>query len=244
MTIKLKTEKDKKEGMERQMIYILVSISAILLIIIYLFYLDKKRREGIQKLAQQWGFSYRKGPENFGMNLPGNLGQLYQQNALVSFLTRAMPKKVNICTGRKGGIETEFFDLRITRVRQTSKGRRSSTSTYQTVVLTLGKALPSFTLAPENLFSRLGESLGGQDIDFPEDHVFSEAYILKGDEATVRKIFDQQTRQAFLSLPVKNVHIGTLNTQLIFKTNSRLNAKKLEEFVNACIKVGKSIQRF
>lgn len=64
------------------------------------------------------------------------------------------------------------------------------------------KALPQFTLGPENLFTRIGEVLGFQDIDFPDDPSFSSAYRLKGwDAAQVQSLFTPQIRQQLTAIP-------------------------------------------
>lgn len=66
--------------------------------------------------------------------------------------------------------------------------------------------LPQFALAPEGFFQRVGQLFGAQDIDFPEDPVFSHEYVLKGiDEAAVRALFTAEVRQALDAARGQNV---------------------------------------
>lgn len=70
---------------------------------------------------------------------------------------------------------------------------KNQTSYNQTVVLLPegGSGLPDFELAPENVFHKLGQVFGYQDIDFAENEKFSSQYLLRGDdEAAIRRVFN------------------------------------------------------
>ncbi len=54
--------------------------------------------------------------------------------------------------------------------------------------------LPNFTLRPENLFHKIGQVFGYQDIDFDSHPEFSKRYLLKGEnESEVRSTFSADT---------------------------------------------------
>ena len=56
-------------------------------------------------------------------------------------------------------------------------------------------AFPRFRCTPEGFWNRLGQRFGVQDIDFPEDAAFSDAYQLQGDdEAAVRALLTPKIR--------------------------------------------------
>lgn len=60
--------------------------------------------------------------------------------------------------------------------------------------------LPQFRLSPENLVDKLLSGLGFQDIDFPDDPKFSQAFLLRGqDESAIRKLFSHAVRAELLS---------------------------------------------
>jgi hypothetical protein len=48
------------------------------------------------------------------------------------------------------------------------------------------------------LIDWIGEKLGGEDIDFPNDDEFSSAYVLQGDTERVRQLFNREVRRFFL----------------------------------------------
>ena len=53
--------------------------------------------------------------------------------------------------------------------------------------------LPQFALRPENLFDKIGDVFGGQDIDFESHPKFSKSYSLRGsDEQKVRETFTDE----------------------------------------------------
>jgi hypothetical protein len=61
-------------------------------------------------------------------------------------------------------------------------------------------ALPKFQLRPQRLLDRTLTALGGQDINFDDDPLFSEQFVLKGeDEAAVRTLFSPTLRRALMS---------------------------------------------
>jgi hypothetical protein len=70
-------------------------------------------------------------------------------------------------------------------------------------------AFPKFALGPEGWFSRLGQMLGMQDLDFPESPEFSNAYRLRGpDESSIRQLFTPEIREFFAATPQQHVAGG------------------------------------
>jgi hypothetical protein len=93
----------------------------------------------------------------------------------------------NIITGNAAGAECFIFDY--TYITGSGKGR---TDYRQTVFRfrKAGRELPIFALGPENLFHKIGQVFGYQDIDFPENPAFSGRFLLRGpDETAIRKAF-------------------------------------------------------
>ena len=68
-------------------------------------------------------------------------------------------------------------------------------------------SLPSFALAPEGWFSRLGDVFSKRDIDFVDSPDFSRVYQLKAaDEQAVRQLFTPELRRFFEATPNQKVN--------------------------------------
>ena len=134
--------------------------------------LAKRRRQGLERAAQEMGFSFEAKPagleaEGF-MELP-----LLKRNTGLSYALR----------GAAGTGEVVVLDVR------TGRGKGAQT---QTVALhrLAGKRLPVFEMRPEHIFDRLGAALGFKDINFESNPEFSKRYRLQGlDEMAVRELF-------------------------------------------------------
>ena len=62
--------------------------------------------------------------------------------------------------------------------------------------------LPQFSLRPENVFDKIGEFFGRQDIDFESYPEFSKVYLLQGQlEPAIRKAFNFEVLQFFSQNP-------------------------------------------
>lgn len=93
----------------------------------------------------------------------------------------------NIMTGNVEDLEVYIFDYQYT----TGSGK-NRTTTRQTVfaIRKEGLRLPHFSLHPENFLHRFISKFGFQDIDFDDFPVFSEKYLLRGeDESAIRNTF-------------------------------------------------------
>ena len=81
---------------------------------------------------------------------------------------------------------------------------KSRTSHIQSVVLIVSSKmnLPSFLLEPENILLKIGEIIGGGDIDFTESPAFSSKYLLKGsDLERITMLFSPEVRAFFEQNP-------------------------------------------
>ena len=90
-------------------------------------------------------------------------------------------------TGRAGDHEVKLLDY-----RYTTGGGKDSRTWSQTVALFPQRAqgLPAVLLAPENIFHKIGQVFGNQDIDFDSSPEFSSHYLLRGaDEMAIRSAF-------------------------------------------------------
>jgi len=93
----------------------------------------------------------------------------------------------NVMRGRSGDVEVVLMDYQYT----TGGGKNSQTFRQSVAIYPgAGRALPEFTLAPENVLAKIGQLFGYQDIDFEASEEFSKHYLLRGpDEAAIRAAF-------------------------------------------------------
>lgn len=142
------------------------------------WYVEKKRTEALQAVADSLGFSFsRKGDRALPASLHGF--HLFSQGH--------GRKMSNVLHGSANEIDVTIFDYRYT----TGGGKNSHTWRQTVMLFESGKlCLPDFTLRPENLFHRIGGVFGYQDIDFDTHPTFSKQYLLRGsDEEAVRGLF-------------------------------------------------------
>jgi hypothetical protein len=93
-----------------------------------------------------------------------------------------------------------------------------------------GRALPRFRMTPEGFFSRIGEALGMQDIDFASSPAFSSAYRLTGDDETaVRNLFRSDILAFFGTEPGWSVE-GYGEWVVAYRHGERLDPEKLVGF--------------
>lgn len=155
-----------------------------------IFFLNKKRKEELQAIAQELNLKfYPKGH--------ANLTPFLDQMEFFSYgdyrrVYNLLMGKVN---HRGESLSVAIFDYYYTLSRRRSTlGRSESNSeTFgQTVLLFYDPSLqvPGFSVRPENLLDKLGNLIGYRDINFPEAPVFSKRYrLLSNSEGAVRSLF-------------------------------------------------------
>jgi len=161
-------------------------------------YLERKRRLAMAAMAQRLNMSFTERDYSLASaafsDLPiFNLGHSHTY--------------LNILRGRlDGNAEALLFDYEYT----TGSGKNRQTHRQTIAALAYGKGgLPRFELRPENLFHRIGEVFGYQDIDFAGHEGFSKSYLLRGpDEAPIRALFGLNLLQYFEAHPGWSVQGG------------------------------------
>ena len=137
------------------------------------FYLQRRRREGLQRAAEEMGFAFE--PRPSGIELGEELMALP--------LLRRQSGLSNLLRGSFGGAEVLVLDCRV------GSGKQAITQTLACFPLR-GKSLPKFELRPENILHKIGSAFGYKDIDFETHPGFSGSYLLRGeDEQAIRSLF-------------------------------------------------------
>jgi len=153
-----------------------VAVLALIAGIVMLSYrIERKRTEALAAACQGMGLTFE--PE-------GDLEALRAQGDLPLFNHGHSKKLKNVISG-----QVRDRDLRLFDYQYTTGGGKNSHTWKQTVALfpRAGERLPELLLAPENLFHKIGQVFGYQDIDFDTSPDFSSHYLLRGpDEMAIR----------------------------------------------------------
>ena len=194
-----------------------VSIIVIVCIIMIVIRIERIRRAALKEKAMTLGFSYT--PK-------AGVSEIISAQEFHLFNIGHNRKIKNMMQRTSDGMETRIYDY-----QYTTGGGQSSHTHIQTIFQFQSERLrlPSFILRPENVFHKIGQSFGYQDIDFESFPEFSDRYLLRGnDEALIRKLFNQEVITFFKS--EKGIVVEGNNHVLIaYRTHKRVKPDDLFE---------------
>ncbi len=210
-------------------IWILIGIFGTLMFVLAM-QADKKRRSMLATFAEELGLLYTDALDDSDeSNFAGF--QLSQQGH--------SHKIANVIVADSGELRMVVFDYRFT----VGSGKNQSTR-RQSVVMATSKLmnLPSFSIAPESFFHRIGELFGYKDIDFEDDPRFSGQFLLRGeDEAAIRSFFNSERRHRFHDFPDVTVE-GVGNHFLFYKPGKRWKVEETKELMNKALSIFSILQ--
>ncbi|HSI03542.1 MAG: hypothetical protein ACAI38_26005 [Myxococcota bacterium] len=183
-------------------------------------FLEKRRTEALRAFATSRRFE-------FAETDTGMLGGVPFKT-----LSRGRSQRIdNVIRGTLNGIELVLCDFRY--VSGSGKNRRTNRRSL-CLLRTPGHAAPPFFARRQiALFDGLGKLFGGQDINFPEDQAFSEAYVLQtsGDEGELRRFMNAKTRGAFIRLKDQRFTVENIGDQVLVENSRRLKVHQLDLFL-------------
>jgi hypothetical protein len=180
---------------------------------------EKERRERLRRLAGRMGFEYLQEGEPL---LRQGLGGF-------QFFSRGRSRRHrNLMQGERRGTAVTVSEY------QYVSGAGDSRTTHRQTVLLLESDrldLPSFRLRPERFGDRLAAKLGSQDIEIAGQPLFSEAYLLQGDdEAAIRACFGGAVA-SYLTQHT-GLHVEARGHLLVvYRPRRRLDPGDIEAFV-------------
>jgi hypothetical protein len=185
---------------------------------------ERRRVDQLQELAPMMGFAYS--PES---TKPGDSGIDAAILAFPLFRHRGAPRIRNLMRARRVDGEELIFDFRYT----VSSGKSSHTVEQTVAAFTRqGARLPAFQMYPENVFSKLGQLLGGQDIDFDDNQEFSSRYVLRGDDPdAVRAWFERQAVSYWAERPGWSAEGGG-DCLVLYRNSVREKPDSLREWID------------
>ena len=144
------------------------------------------RTREMQALARRMGWSFHARPA---------LNAVPDRERLALFTVRMPQRMRSHLSGQVGEMQVAVFDLEHTR-----GGTDRPQGSEQTVVHVHAPQLdlPAFSLRPETVRHRMGDRIGGDDIDLDADPRFSHAYLLRGpDPEAIREAFSGKVRDFY-----------------------------------------------
>lgn len=140
------------------------------------FYFDKKRREAYQALANQLGLEFYPQKDR---SLSRQMGFLNSVKADGFFSGARNQYAINVLRGELQGHRFRSFEYHY-ETRSTSSDGKTRTQHHWFTIFTLSlpKHFPELLISPEGLFSKIGQALGFDDIDF-ESVEFSRRYCVR-----------------------------------------------------------------
>ena len=151
-------------------IFIILGVALVIIIAVLAHLREKKRREAFQALATQYGFRYSAARDHDIPQRYGFLDKLRQGSGRYAYNTLA---------GDYEGHPVQVFDYHYETHSTDSKGRRQTHHHhFSFFILQLPKAFPELRIYPEGFFSKVGQMIGFDDIDF-ESVEFSRAFCVR-----------------------------------------------------------------
>ncbi|KAA3613404.1 MAG: hypothetical protein DWQ01_02450 [Planctomycetota bacterium] len=211
--------------------YVILAFLGFGAIIVFLsFQYEKNRTQKFKEIADQVRLSFEEKGD-------GWISGLENQFPLFS---RGRSKRIrNVLRGKTKNAEISIFDYRYV----TGGGRNSSTHKQSVILLqSEGMELPAFAMRPENIFHKIGSTLGFQDIDFPNHPTFSNKYLLQGqDEHLIRDLFSRELLK-FLEKGTPICLQGCGNRLLYFRHRKRIKPNELKEFLEGGMEILSRLQ--
>ena len=151
-------------------IFIFGAVVALIIVLGIFGYLqEKKRREAFQAIARQYGFRYYKHDASIAQRYDF-LDKLREGSNRYAF---------NLLEGAYEGHPVQVFDYHYETYSRDSKGRRQTHHNYFSFfILEQELSFPELRIYPENILARFGQMLGFDDIDF-ESIEFSKAFVVR-----------------------------------------------------------------
>lgn len=181
---------------------------------------ERRRRDALAAKALEMGLQFAADPEYFVENAP----------PFKLFARGRRRKARNLLSGSQSGVDVALADYQYT----VSSGKNSHTR-RQTICLlrARGTQLPQCFLRREViLLDAIGEKLGGQDIDFPEDPDFSKAFVLQGaDPEATRRRFGGAVRTHLMRHAGTRIELEVGGDALLLHRGGRVKPDELRELL-------------
>jgi hypothetical protein len=179
---------------------------------------QQKRREGLLELAQRLNLDFNGGEDD---GIPGRFGFLKQLDQGDNRYA------TNVLSGTYQQNEILAFDYHYETHSTDSKGHRQTEEHwFSFFILTLPAAFPDLTIRRENLFTKVAEVFGYQDIKF-ESAEFSRAFCVRSPDKKFAYDVCNVKMMEYL-LVNRDLSIEIENEVIALAFNTRLSVGQIE----------------
>ena len=189
---------------------------------IYGFMAAQKRRQAMMTLAMKLGLRFNPDKDRF----------LAKQYKFLDKLRRGHNRYAyNILSGNYRDYDVKIFDYHY----QTGSGKDTHHYHFSFFMLQVPMVFPELTIFPEGVFSKIGQALGYDDIDF-ESHEFSRKFCVRSkDKKFAYDICNAKMIEYLLSNSDLSIEIE--NTVLAVSFKRRLAPELIEPNLNRLFEV-------
>ena len=207
---------------------IIVGFIALFIVLAYFGHLAaKKRRQAMLALAARLGLRFDPSEDRSIAKRYRFLNQLCQGDNRYAF---------NVLSGKYKDHDVMAFDFHYEEESTNSKGERETDDYYFSFfILNLPRSFPELTIGRETFFSKIGQALGYDDIDF-ESHEFSRKFCVRSkDKKFAYDFCNVKMIEYFLSNTDLTVEVENNAMGIYF--SSRLEPEKIEPNHERLVKI-------
>jgi hypothetical protein len=207
-------------------LFVLCAALAIIVIIVLAWQAEIKRSTALARLAREFGMRFSREKDRALARRFEDLKGLGEGGNHYAW---------NVLSGPYEGQELITFDYHYETHSTDSDGNSQTNHHYRHVVaLRLPIPLPNLVLAPEDIFSKIAQAFGYDDIDF-ESAEFSRLYCVRStDKKFAYDFFNARMIEFLLSEPDR-LHLEVSADMLAFVYDGRMAPDKLPpKFDRAC----------
>ena len=203
-------------------LFIVGVVAVIFVALIFGIISAQKRRQAMMALAARLGLSYYPGKDR-------NIASRY--NFIDKMRAGRDRYAYNILSGRYQDHEVTIFDYHY----KTGSGKDTHHHHLSFFILILPSSFPELVIAKEGFFSKIGQALGYDDIDF-ESHEFSRKFCVRSkDKKFAYDICNARMIEFLLSNTDLNIEID--NNILSISFGHRLSPVDIEPNLNRLIAI-------
>jgi hypothetical protein len=207
-------------------ILMIIIVVVVLVVAVWRHHIEKKRREAMARLAAELGLKFDAKTDRELAKRHNFLDQMAQGGNRYAF---------NVISGQYQGYPVVLFDYHYQTTSGIGKKKQTNHYYFSFFVLHMTTSFPELTIAEEGFWSKVGQALGHDDIDF-ESHEFSKRYVVRCDEK--RFAYDFCNAQMIEYLLDKQVHgIEVENQCLGLRYESKMPVELIEKRLNHLLKI-------
>jgi len=202
---------------------LIVGFIAIFIIVLVVGYISSlKRREAMAAVAAKLGLQF----------MPHKDRYMPKRYRFLDKLRRGRDRYAyNVLSGSYQGHEVLIFDYHY----KTGSGKDTHHYYFSFFILQLTASFPELIIVPENIFSKIAQAVGYDDIDF-ESHEFSRKFCVRSPNK--KFAYDVcNARMIEYLLSNTNLSIEIEEMALAISFNSRLAPDKIESNLNRLITI-------